>query len=211
MAYWCGRARLPECHGMGAKRRGYPKTMRNIQAKSRETRPRLRRRTKRKLTWGAAIGAGIVFFLAFYLWASHRPGQFVKSLGNEHLQTEDQKHVPYNSVPPTSGPHLPVIARWGVHPEPISNELQVHNLEEGGVLVQYNCPQGCPDLLSKLRAIVLRYDTQVILAPYPGMDSRIALTAWSRIDRFDEFDEKRIVRFIQAYRGIDHHPRGGIL
>ena len=196
---------------MGAKRRGYPETMPNTHAKSKDTRPKLRRRTKRRLTWAAAVVAGIIVFLAFYLWASSRPGQFVKSLGNEHLQKEDQKHVPYNSVPPTSGPHLPYIARWGLHPEPIPNELQVHNLEEGGVLVQYNCPQDCPDLLSKLRAIVLRYDTQVILAPYPGLDSRIALTAWSRIDKFDQFDEKRIVRFIQAYRGIDHHPRGGIL
>jgi hypothetical protein len=160
--------------------------------------------------WAAAAAAGIVVFLAFYLYASSRPGRFVKSLGNEHLTSAEDKHVAYNSVPPTSGPHLPVIARWGIHAEPISNELQVHNLEEGGVLVQYNCPQGCPDLVERLRAIVLRYDTQLILAPYPGMGSRIALTAWSRIDTFDEFDEKRIVRFIEAYRGIDHHPRGGL-
>ena len=47
----------------------------------------------------------------------------------------------------------------------------------------------------------------MLLAPYPSMKSRIALTAWTRLDRFDEFDEKRIVRFIEAYRGIDHHKR----
>jgi len=178
--------------------------------KSKDARPRIRRRTRRKLILGGAVAAGIVVFLAFYLWASTRPGQFVKSLGNDHLKSAEDKHVAYNSVPPTSGPHLPVIARWGIHAEPIQNELQVHNLEEGGVLVQYNCPQECPELVAKLRAIVLRFDTQVILAPYPGMDSRIALTAWSRIDKLDQFDEKRIVRFIQAYRGIDHHPRGGL-
>lgn len=195
---------------MGSKRRGHLETMPIASTKSRATRQRLGRRTKRRLTWAAAALAGIAVFLAFYLWAGNRPGQFVKSLGNEHLLAADQKHVPYNSVPPTSGPHLPYIARWGVHPEPIANELQVHNLEEGGVLVQYNCPQDCPDLLSKLRAVVLRYDTQVILAPYPGIDARIALTAWSRIDKFNEFDERRIVRFIQAYRGIDHHPRGSL-
>jgi hypothetical protein len=178
--------------------------------RTREARPKLRRRTKRKLIWTAAVAAGIVVFLAFYLWAGNRPGQYVKSLGNDHLKTPEDKHVPYNSVPPTSGPHLPVIARWGVHAEPIPNELQVHNLEEGGVLVQYNCLQDCPDLVTKLRTIVLRYDTQVILAPYPGMDSRIALTAWTRLEKLDQFDEKRIVRFIDAYRGIDHHPKGGL-
>jgi hypothetical protein len=62
--------------------------------------------------------------------------------------------------------------------------------------------------VASLKAIVLRYNTQVILAPYAGMDSRIALTAWTRLDKLDEVDEKRIVRFIEAYRGIDHHPKG---
>ena len=52
-----------------------------------------------------------------------------------------------------------------------------------------------------------KYDKYVILAPYPTMKSRIALTAWTRLDKFDEFDEKRIVRFIDSYRGIDHHKR----
>ncbi len=52
-----------------------------------------------------------------------------------------------------------------------------------------------------------RYDRQVVLAPYPGMKHRIALTAWTRLDEFDEFDESRIVRFIGRYRGIDHHKR----
>ena len=72
-------------------------------------------------------------------------------------------------------------------------------------MVQYNCE--CPELVEKLRDIVRKYDKQVILAPYPTMKSRLALTAWTRLEKFDEFDEKRIVRFIDAYRGIDHHKR----
>jgi hypothetical protein len=83
----------------------------------------------------------------------------------------------------------------------------VHNLEDGGVMVQYNCPAACPDLVAKLTAVVSGYQSQVILAPYPGMKTRIALTAWTRLDAFDDFDERRIQRFITAYRGIDHHPR----
>ncbi|OLD77532.1 MAG: hypothetical protein AUG87_04385 [Candidatus Rokubacteria bacterium 13_1_20CM_4_70_14] len=123
--------------------------------------------------------------------------------GNLHIPTADSPHEPYNSDPPTSGPHLPYIAPWGVHTRPIPTPLQVHNLEDGGVLVQYNCE--CPELVEKLRAIVRRYDRHVILAPYPPMKSRIVLTAWTRLDAFEEPDEKRIVRFIEAYRGIDHH------
>jgi hypothetical protein len=37
------------------------------------------------------------------------------------------------------------------------------------------------------------------------MPPKIALTAWTRLDTMDEFDEGRITRFIEAYRGIDHH------
>jgi hypothetical protein len=38
------------------------------------------------------------------------------------------------------------------------------------------------------------------------MKTRIALTAWTRLEAFDEVDEARIRRFVRAYRGIDHHP-----
>jgi len=69
--------------------------------------------------------------------------------------------------------------------------------------VQYNCE--CPELLVKLKAIVQRYDKHVILAPYPGMKPKIALTAWTRIDTLEVFDEARVTRFIETYRGIDHH------
>jgi hypothetical protein len=85
--------------------------------------------------------------------------------------------------------------------------MQVHNLEDGGVVIQYFC-QDCPDLVKQLTAIAERYD-RVILAPYAGLDRKIALTAWGRIDKFDEFDEARIVTFIKAHIGIDHHREEG--
>ncbi len=166
----------------------------------------LRRRTKRLLRWGAAmvISAGIGWLA--YRAGANLLGTPIPSLGNEHIAAIGIPHFPYNSDPPTSGPHVGPIAEWGIHAAPIPKELQVHNLEDGGVLVQYNCPEGCSDLVEKLQAIVSRYNRQVILAPYPGMDRRIALTAWGRIDKFDEFDEQRILRFFKAYRGVDHHP-----
>jgi uncharacterized protein DUF3105 len=164
---------------------------------------------KRNYTWlivgivVVAVAAGIGYF-AFRASATP-PGLALPDVGHSHIQIETEAHAPYNSDPPTSGPHLPYIAPWGIHTEPITKELQVHNLEDGGVMVQYNCPSGCPDLVAKLKAIVARYPEHVILAPYPGMKTRIALTAWTRIDAFDDYDESRIVRFINAYQGVDHH------
>jgi hypothetical protein len=150
------------------------------------------------------LAAGVVGYFA-YRAAAELPGRPVADQGNAHIPTAETPREAYNSDPPTSGPHLPYIAPWGVHTRPITPELQVHNLEDGGVLVQYSCD--CPDLVEKLRAIVSRYDRFVILAPYPAMKSRIALTAWTRIDTLDDFDGRRVSRFIEAFRGIDHHKR----
>jgi hypothetical protein len=158
-----------------------------------------------------------------------KPGRAVETLGNEHVQSPSSPHVPYNTSPPTSGPHLQWVAKWGVHKTPILRELQVHNLEDGGVVIQYKCDAGCPDLVAKLEALAARYAEKaaadrnamgppkdprmpvrskydhLIVAPYPDMDRQIALTAWGRIDAFDGYDEDRIVKFIEAFIGIDHH------
>jgi len=124
--------------------------------------------------------------------------------GNEHVPSVDTPHPPYNSVPPTSGWHVPTLAPWGVQKSPIPNELQVHNLEDGGVMVQYNCSD-CDEEIARMEALARRFK-RVIVAPYPDMPHRIAVTAWGRILTLEQYDEEKIVRFIKAYEGIDHHP-----
>ncbi len=136
------------------------------------------------------------------------PGLEVASLGSEHVESPFEEHGPYNSNPPTSGPHTPYLADWGVHRVPIPPEMQVHNLEDGGVLVQYSCSTPCPDLAQQLEGVAAKHD-RVVVAPYPLMEHRIALTAWERIDVLTAFDEARINAFIEAYAGKDHHPAGG--
>jgi hypothetical protein len=126
------------------------------------------------------------------------PGRQVPIQGTEHV-TPGQRHLPYNTTPPTSGWHYAGTARWGIHSQPIPDELQVHNLEHGGILVQYNCDD-CPGLVAQLEGVVNSYRSKVILAPYPGMPQRIALTAWGRIAELTIFDEDDIASFIDAYR-----------
>jgi Protein of unknown function (DUF3105) len=168
------------------------------------------RQRRRRRRW-LLRGLGLCFVLAIVILAyrsltTESPGRAVPTLGNQHIASPDAPHLPYNTRPPTSGPHVDWLASWGVHRQPIPDEIQVHNLEDGGVVVQYNC-RDCDELIAKLAAIVSRYPDKVVLAPYPTMDTRIALTAWGRIDMLDDVDVPRIVRFIEAYRGIDHHPR----
>lgn len=149
------------------------------------------------------------------------PGEFVASLGNKHIQNITDTHDPYNSVPPTSGAHVGGKAQWGISDATIPDELQLHNLEDGGVMIQYNCTPGtdpqsdatpsaqtqdeCKKLVDDLTGIAKQYSDKVLMAPYPKLDTKISLTAWTRIDTFNEFDKERIEKFIKTFRGIDHH------
>lgn len=167
-----------------------------------------RKRRKKLHRIAFVVGASLVVILSAYLVYS----RFVEKASETSVSVMSAKYhlvsgeLPpvYNTDPPTSGPHTPYLARWGVHLGPIPKEVQVHNLEDGGVIVHYNCPDGCPELVKKLEGIVKRFD-RAILTPSPGMEKQIALTAWGKLDRFDGFDEERIVRFIKANIGIDHH------
>lgn len=140
-----------------------------------------------------------------------KPGTVARTvpvLPHPYLDSPREPHPAYASDPPTSGPRLPYLADWGVHRLPVPPELQAHNLEHGGVLIQYNCPEPCPELAAQLEEIARQRDF-VLVAPYPRMESRIALTAWGRIETLDGFDPERILRFVDAHAGQDHHEAGG--
>lgn len=154
------------------------------------------------------VVAGLVA-VVLYLVFDQDPdlGEEFEDLGNQHISAEPSDYI-WNSNPPTSGPHAPNRTNWGVHTESVPEWLQVHNLEDGGVIIHYNCPNGCPDVAAELEEIARDIDEemdQIVLHPYEDMESRIALTAWTRMLTLDEVDEDQIVEFIEAYRGIDHH------
>lgn len=130
-------------------------------AKPKPGRFRLRRRSRRIIAGTVAAVAVMAVWWFTYRAAATLPGAIVATLGNEHIASLTSGHPPYNSDPPTSGPHVGYIAPWGTHTVPIPKELQVHNLEDGGVAVPYNCPQGCPELVEKLKVIVDRHDRHV--------------------------------------------------
>ena len=64
------------------------------------------------------------------------------------------------------------------------------------------------DLISKLDTLRAKDDTQIVLSPYRGMKSRIALTSWRHVQFLDEFNEDTITEFIKAYR--DRAPESWI-
>ncbi len=137
------------------------------------------------------------------------PGGRFPDQGTDHVQRGDL-HPPYSSVPATSGPHYgSPLAPWGVHGVRIPDEVLVHNLEHGGIGVHYNCPDGCEELIAQLTGLVeaaVAQGQKVIMTPYLYMDTRIALTAWTFLDAFDEFDEERIRAFIRSHESSPNAP-----
>ncbi len=114
-----------------------------------------RARQQRWLVFGVIavltlIGAGIAYA---YLGQDDENGKEIADLGNAHLQAAPPNYI-WNSRPPTSGPHSPGIANWGEHSETVPEWNQVHNLEDGGVIMHYNCPEGCPEIVAELRDIL---------------------------------------------------------
>ena len=139
------------------------------------------------------------------------PGKRMSDQGRQHIGIDDD-HPNYNSYPSTSGWHYPqplAPVRWGIHSEFIDDEYYIHNLEHGGIGVFYNCENECPELVSQLGEIVDKAvggGMKVVMAPYHGMTTRISLTAWNFIDIFDEFDEDRIVKFINSHESSPNSP-----
>lgn len=157
------------------------------------------------------IAAGVVIAVALLMVVlallSRQPGESVETMGNQHIESPDSEHAPYNSDPPTSGPHTGYLAPWGVSDEPVPDEVQVHNLEDGGVAIQYGDGVS-PEQVKELANITGDYQ-RVILAPRPSLsENAIVLTAWGRIMRLDGVDEDRIRDFIGTFEGVDHHGAG---
>lgn len=165
-----------------------------------------RRRTQlRNFGIIGAVVVAVVAVIGLVAWReANKPGEYIPMMASGHIPTAQTVHAAYNSDPPTSGPHINMVPPWGVSDQPIDKEFQLHALEDAGVVINYQ-PGIDAALLDKLKALTESYPDKVDLIPYPKLSNPIVLTAWTRIQRFDTFDEAGMRRFIDAYRGIDHH------
>lgn len=124
-------------------------------------------------------------------------GEKVPIMGKNHIQL-NEPHEPYNSNPPTSGPHAGDV-EWGIYQDEIQDENAVHNLEHGGVWITYK-DKNNEILKNKLEDLVKNYKSKVLLSPRLRNDSLIAVVSWGRIMKLDVFDAEKIKKFIKQYK-----------
>jgi len=171
-----------------------------------------RRQRRARLRTGALIAAVPLVLGGLLAWLLVRemgkPGEATGQQPSPHIAALTTAHASYNTDPPTSGPHVSQVPPWGAATTPVPKELQVHALEDAGVIISYN-PTLAPATLAQLQTLVGSYAKEVILTPAPGLSAPIITTAWGRLQRFPQYDEPALRRFIDAYRGIDHHQDSG--
>ncbi len=127
------------------------------------------------------------------------PVQDFPNQGGTHI-SPGEAHPPYNSNPPTSGWHWANPQDWGIYTTPQVEEQVVHNLEHGGIVIQYRDLPAAD--LQRLTSLVQHDRIHMILAPYPDLPAgaNVALTAWTHLQLCNGVDENAINRFITAFR-----------
>ncbi len=160
-----------------------------------------------------------ILVIAFVVWlftASSKPLTGAK-------QTDmGRKHVPAGSLATpsanlaTSGDHYDDWTKAGVYDTPQDDGNLIHSLEHGYVVISYKCfttqnksgesspsaqNDNCDQRKNQLKQIFEKKGKRkLIVVPRPQMNTKITLSAWNYIDKLDNFDEKKIVDFIDTYR-----------
>ena len=164
--------------------------------KEREKRIRMKK-IKSILPWAIflAVVAGGIYWVAVTAEKNEesRPGEEIPIMGRDHINVGDP-HEPYNSNPPTSGPHAGPLP-WGFNEQEVADEDAIHNLEHGGIWISYK------DLdqqsIDTLREIARENSLSVIVSPRTANDSKVAVASWGRLMKLETVDFDSIVEFIR--------------
>ena len=118
------------------------------------------------------------------------------------LHIEDVVAGGYSTVPPTSGQHWDAWSDCGFYNYPLPDELLVHNLEHGNIIVSYNLEDDTDvaALRDAVGAIPFARE-YAIVRRYPLIpEGMVALTTWGVLDRMLGVDPERIARFFRTTR-----------
>lgn len=113
----------------------------------------------------------------------------------------------WNSFPPSSGRHYFQWVLWGDYSQPVSLIEEVHNLEHGGMIVQYGNKVPKADI-SKIKDFWRQDPTAMLIAPLPKLGDKIALTAWTNWAECTHFSQPAFKAFQSAFRY--HGPESSV-
>jgi len=138
-------------------------------------------------------------------------GYAVKDEGRTHVA--EGSYIQYQHNPPSSGPHYPAPKDWGFYDQPVAAGYFVHNLEHGGIVVLYDCPNGCANLVTELKQIDQTFpkdkyaEVKMVISPYHPLPNgaQVSVLAWDHEFDFTKgFNRAQLQQFYQQY--VDRGP-----
>jgi hypothetical protein len=139
-------------------------------------------------------------------------GRKITDEGHNHAAQDAP--LTFQSRPPSSGTHYPTwVQTYGLlDPAPPTGNW-VHNLEHGAVVILYNCPEGCPEIVKQLGEL---YPTlplgpnargaraRVLIVPYTEMDAKVAAVSWGWLLEQPELNTDELRKFVEQH--MDRGP-----
>lgn len=124
-------------------------------------------------------------------------GEKIEEMKSPHIKP-GESHEPYNSNPPTSGPHIgDGVAGPGIKDVPVADELVVHSLEHGAAVVWYK--EGLEkNEVDKIKRAFNNSSGKKIMLPRKGLDVPVVLTSWNYRLKLQTVDETKIKEFIET-------------
>ena len=165
---------------------------------------------RRALTIGSVAGVLVLVLVGISAWVIVDAGRDKAAVeaeaaadieGVEEIEGLTFNHVTtavdYPQTPPAGGDHNAAWLNCGVYREPVPDENAVHSLEHGAVWITYD-PSLPADQVATLEAFA---DNQsyVLVTPYEGLGSNVAISAWGYQLKVDSADDERLPVFIQKY------------
>lgn len=182
-----------------------------------------RQRTILYAVAGSGIVALVVVILVILLGGGSKGGASAKkallAAGCQYKHLPAQPRTPHytslnpspkpswNSYPPSSGRHYFQWVLWGDYSEPVPLVKEVHNLEHGGMIIQYGNKVAKSDV-DKISAFWQTDPTAMLVAPLPNLGNKIALTAWQNWAECTSFNQKAFKSFQSAFRY--HAPESSV-
>lgn len=120
--------------------------------------------------------------------------------------------ISYKHNPPASGPHYPSPKPWGIYTDTVPPGYWVHDLEHGGVVVLYDCPSGCSQVVTALQQAFTTFpkdkynEVKLVATPYSGLPkgTQVMAVAWDYQKSYASFDTQKLLTFYNGH--VDRGP-----
>ncbi|MEE8121022.1 MAG: DUF3105 domain-containing protein [Anaerolineales bacterium] len=192
---------------------------------SKTTRERLRKHRQRdrfrsRIIWGGIVAVVLVLG-GILIWRAIRPaaGVAIPIMPSSRHVLVGEDPGPFNSNPPTSGPHYDSPLTAGFYDQATAAEIGpyptgylVHNLEHGYIVFWYNCEildeVGCTELKGQLQEVMSdARNIKVVAFPWDSIDFPVVATSWGRMQEFESFDTNLALRFVSSNRNRAPEPQ----